>query len=81
MPNRSDRVLTADQACELLNVTRRWLIREGVYKGKVPCLRPPGSNIILFLESDLWAVLKAWRVVDEANKPHGRPPKQMTGRR
>ena len=67
------RVLNPDQAAELLGVSRRWLIREGVTKKKVPHLRPPGSNLILFLESDLWAVIEAWR----EDWGVGSPPKKL----
>lgn len=72
MLSRSEgRVLTPEQAAELLNVSRRWLMREGVAKSKVPCLRVPGSNLIRFLESDLWRVLESWR----DGQAVGTPPK------
>lgn len=53
------RVLNA--TAEFLGVSRRWLVKEAIPKGKVPFLRPPGSRIYLFLESDLCAVLQTWR--------------------
>jgi excisionase family DNA binding protein len=66
-----DRVLTVDQAAALLGVSRRWLVREGVRKNKVPVHRPPGSRLMLFLESDLWRTLESWR----DNEHIGTPPK------
>ena len=71
------RVLDPDQAAELLNVSRRWLVREGVRKFKIPYLRPPGSRQYRFLESDLWAVLDSWRENDDV----GTPPKQTKKKR
>jgi hypothetical protein len=65
------RVLDADEAATLLHVTRRWLMREGIRKYKVPFLRPPGSRTILFLESDMWRVLDSWR----ENSKIGNPPR------
>jgi len=56
------RVLTPDEAAELLGVSRTWLIREGIGKHKIPHLRPPGSNLIRFLERDIWRVRESWRV-------------------
>jgi hypothetical protein len=73
----SVRVLTVDEACEFLKVTRWWLIKEGVAKRKVPFIRPPGSNQIKFLESDLIDVLKSWRVGYSV----GSPPKEKKSRR
>lgn len=60
-----DRVLDATQAAALLGVKRRWLVREGIRKFKVPFLRPPGSNQLLFLESDLWRTVESWRANDK----------------
>ena len=60
-----DRVLDATQAAALLGVKRRWLVREGIRKFTVPFLRPPGSNQILFLESDLWRTVETWRANDK----------------
>lgn len=65
----SRRVLNVNQAAELLNVSRRWLVREGIPKGKVPYLRPPGSKQFLFLESDLWRALESWRVNEKVGAP------------
>ncbi len=62
---REDRVLDATQAAALLGVKRRWLVREGIRKFKVPFIRPPGSNQILFLESDLWRTVETWRANDK----------------
>lgn len=61
---QSERVLNATQAADVLGVSRRWLIREGIRKYKIPYLRPPGSRQLLFMPSDLARVLKAWRVSD-----------------
>jgi excisionase family DNA binding protein len=69
MITQKGRVLDVEQACELLNVSRRWLIREGIRKHKIPFLRPPNSNQIRFLESDLWRVLELWRENDEVGTP------------
>jgi hypothetical protein len=66
------RVLDPDQAAEMLCVSKRWLLREGVRKYRVPYLRPSGSRQYKFLESDLWAVLDSWR----ASERVGTPPKK-----
>jgi len=57
-----DGLLTPEQAAEYLGVTRRWLIKEGVYRRKIPHIRPPGSNIIRFKKSDLDDVINGWRI-------------------
>jgi hypothetical protein len=66
---REDRVLDATQAAALLGVKRRWLVREDIRKFKVPFIRPPGSNQILFLESDLWRTVETWRANDKVGTP------------
>jgi predicted DNA-binding transcriptional regulator AlpA len=76
MAVKEDRVLRPEQAAALLGVSRRWLMREGVPKYKIPFHRPPGSNRTLFLESDLWAVLEAWR----QDKGVGSPPRKLAKR-
>ena len=74
---RESRVLNATQAAEFLSVSRRWLVREGVRKQKIPFLRPPGSNQLLFLESDLWRVLESWL----ENAYVGTPPRGRAKKR
>ena len=74
---RESRVLNATQAAEFLSVSRRWLVREGVRKQKIPFLRPPCSNQLLFLESDLWRVLESWR----ENAYVGTPPRGRAKKR
>jgi hypothetical protein len=71
------RTLSPGQAAEFLGVSRRWLMREGIRKYKVPFLRPPGSNTFVFLESDLWAVLESWR----ASERIGTPPRERQAAR
>jgi hypothetical protein len=63
------RTLNTEQAAEMLGVSRRWLVREGIRKAKIPYLRPPGSNLLIFLESDLWKVLESWRMTDRVGTP------------
>lgn len=60
-----DRVLNATKAAAYLDVPRRWLVREGVRKYKVPFLQPPGSRTLLFFVSDLDRTLESWRASDK----------------
>lgn len=66
------RVLNVEQAAEMIGMSRRWVVREGVGKRKLPYLRPPGSNQLLFLESDLWRTLDEWKVSDETGSSPAR---------
>ena len=76
------RVLNVEQACDLLNVSRRWLVREGIRKYKIPFLRPPNSNQLRFLESDLWRVLESWRENDKVGtSPNDKRAKSKKGAR
>lgn len=63
--------LTVDEAAWYLGVSRRWLVKEGIRKGKVPYHQPPESNKLLFRRADLDDVLDAWLVSDGI----GTPPK------
>jgi hypothetical protein len=78
MTVHEDRVLDATQAAALLGVKRRWLVREGIRKFKVPFIRPPGSRQILFLESDLWRTVETWRANDRVGTgPRDERPKSL----
>lgn len=64
--------LTIEEAAWYLGVSRRWLVREGVRKGKVPFLRPPGSNKLLFRRAHLDAVIESWVASDGIGTPPGK---------
>jgi len=54
-------VLNPDQAAEFLNVSKRWLMREGIHDRGIPYIRPSPRKT-LFYEHDLVQMLKAWEV-------------------
>src|SRR5438874_12257312 len=75
------RTLNVVQAAEMLGVSRRWLVREGIRKAKIPYLRPPHSNKLIFLESDLWRVLDSWKQNDHVGTPPSDRLKSKTTKR
>jgi excisionase family DNA binding protein len=55
------RLLTPEEACELLKVNRAWLKR-AVHQKRVAHTKLPGSRLLRFYEDDLLARLEANRV-------------------
>jgi excisionase family DNA binding protein len=60
IPQRG-KLLTPEQACELLQCSRRWLAR-AVAEQRIPRTYLPGHRLLRFWERDLLAFLESNRV-------------------
>jgi hypothetical protein len=73
-----DRLVGADDAAELLGVSRRWLLRVGVKNDLVPFVRPPGARMYLFDTADLRKTIATWKT--HSVKFHGGEPRDAEGK-
>ena len=102
MPRRSEptmaielvdgRLYTADEAAEILRVTRRYVLRLA-RQGAIERIKPPGRKLVLFDGAALRAYIdsgrqaavavgaSAARVIDIPTAPVARPASAMTRRR